>query len=151
MPQRFALLCLLLAPLLAGCGGTTDTSTVGLQVSEPRLVLPPPGADNAAGYMQLHNRGEAPIVLETLSSPRYGRVELHEMTHGDDGMMRMRQLDGLRIAPGDTVALKPHGRHLMLMAPEARPQAGDTVPLRIGYRLGDKQRELELALPAEAR
>ena len=39
----------------------------------------------------------------------------------------------------------------MLMAPEAQPQAGDTVPLRIDYRLGEAQRELELALPAEAR
>lgn len=151
MPQRFALLCLLLVPLLAGCGGAEHTSTEGLQVSEPRLVLPPPGADNAAGYMQLHNRGDVPIVLEALSSPRYGRVELHEMTHGNDGMMRMRQLEGLRIAPGETVVLQPHGRHLMLMEPEARPQAGDMVPLRIGYRLGEARRELALALPAEAR
>lgn len=151
MSFRFALFCLLIAPLIAACGGTEGASTAGLEVTEPRLVLPPPGADNAAAYMRLHNRGETAVVLGALSSPRYGRVELHEMTHGDDGMMRMRRLDGLRIGPGESVALQPHGRHLMLMAPEGRPRAGDTVPLHIRYRLGETPRELELALPVETR
>lgn len=151
MPQSVALFCLLLASLIAACGGTDDAPGEGLQITEPRLVLPPPGADNAAGYMQLHNPSDVPIVLKALSSPRYARVELHEMTHGDDGMMRMRRLEAVRIGPGESVALQPHGKHLMLMAPGERPQAGDTVPLHIRYSLGEVQRELELALPAEAR
>lgn len=151
MPQGFALFSLLLAALIAACGGPDVASSEALQVIGPRLVLPPPGADNAAGYMQLRNRADVPIVLEDLSSPRYARVELHEMTHGDNGMLRMRRLKALRIGPGESVALEPHGKHLMLMAPEARPQAGEVVPLRIRYRLGEAQRELELALPSEAR
>lgn len=151
MRHRVSLLCLL-ALLIAGCAGENPVPPgEALTVGAPRLLLPPPGADNAAAYMELRNQGADALTLERYASPHYERVELHDMVHGDDGMMRMRRIESLRIEPGESVSLAPHGRHLMLMAPRERPQAGESVALRITYLIGEERHDLELALPAEAR
>lgn len=152
MCQRMLLICLTVATALVACSGNDAVPPEeALQVSEPRLVLPPPGAENAAAYMRLHNAGEQAVELGQMASPAYARVELHDMIHGEDGMMRMRRIDDLRIAPGETVALAPHERHLMLMGPTRAPQPGDVVALTLRYRVAEAQYTVALSVPAEAR
>lgn len=152
LPNRLLLPCLLGSLLIAACAGeSTAPPDAALAISAPKLLLPPPGADTAAGYMDLRNRADAPLTLGALSSPTYTSVELHDMEHDDDGMMRMRRIESLRIAPGETVTLAPHGRHLMLMEPQIAPQSGDTVVLRIRYRLDGESYTREVSLPAESR
>lgn len=82
-------------------------------VREPYLRATQPGARVAGGYMTVTNTGAAPDRLIGGKLEGAGRFEVHEMTMADN-VMRMRPLkDGLTIAPGDTVALKPGGFHIM--------------------------------------
>ena len=72
----------------------------------------PPAAPVAAGYVTILNRGTAPDRLIAVKSPVAERIEIHQSSMVD-GVGRMRPVDGLSIAPGETVVLKPGGIHLM--------------------------------------
>jgi copper(I)-binding protein len=62
------------------------------------------------------------------------RVELHETTTGEDGVSRMRKLDGLQIKPGETVELKPLGAHLMLIGLKGPLKEGDTFKAKLNFK-----------------
>ena len=88
----------------------------------------PPGQPNTAAYLTLVNRGEAAIVVESVSSDVADKVEIHT-TRNVDGLVRMEPLQRLEVASGQRLALAPGGTHLMLLGLEAMPVAGDTVQL----------------------
>jgi periplasmic copper chaperone A len=83
-------------------------------VSGAWLRPPAPGLQVAAGYFDIVNRGDASIDLVGASSDLAGAVEIHSQTH-DGGVMQMRRLDKLTLAPGQTTTLAPGGTHLMLL------------------------------------
>jgi periplasmic copper chaperone A len=93
-----------------------------------------PGSDVAAAYLTLHNRGTAPVIIVSVSSPRAGEAMIHETTLVN-GQYAMRAHQPLRIEPGETVRLAPGGIHIMLHG-LARPLTpGEQVPLLL--RLAD--------------
>ncbi|MEN9708950.1 MAG: hypothetical protein RIQ68_1358 [Pseudomonadota bacterium] len=75
----------------------------------------PNGANVGAGYLRLTNTGSSPDRLISGATDVANRIEVHEMAM-DNGVMKMRALsDGLTLAPGQSVELKPGGYHLMIM------------------------------------
>ena len=76
---------------------------------------PLPGQSVAAGYCDIVNNGSRAVAIVGFSGADSGtvRVEMHETTD-HDGMVRMRPLKSLTIAPNTTVSLAPGGKHLML-------------------------------------
>lgn len=96
-----------------------------LEVRDAWIRAAPPGAMMLAGYAQLRNVGDAPIVVRGASSHAFGDVSLHESV-SENGVERMRPLERITIAPGTTVALAPGGKHLMLMRPAGTMAAGAT-------------------------
>lgn len=102
--------------------------TVGaLKIGHPWSRATPPAAKVGAGYLSIENTGTSPDRLVGGSSEAAGRLEIHE-TSLSDGIMRMREkTGGLPIAPGETVALKPGGLHLMLVDLKAPLKKGDKV------------------------
>lgn len=132
----------------------TEPSSVAadkaLTVEGARLLLPPPGRDTAAGYVTLGNRGDETLTVRGLSTEPYGRVEMHTMEH-EDGMMRMREIASIDIAPGESASLEPHGRHLMFIAPNSAPQPGDTVDVVIEYTVAGARYRQRSAFAVEAR
>ena len=77
----------------------------------------------------LHNKTANELKLVAVDSDMFARIEIHTMSM-DDGIMRMRRLDGLALPAGETVPLKPGGLHLMLFG--YRGAARDkTVPMRL--------------------
>jgi len=91
--------------------------------------LAPPGR-MMAGFVQIQNQGEAPVVLVDGHSEQFGRIEIHTMDM-EDGVMRMRRLDQLSIAPGETVELAPGGLHLMLIQPLRQFEIGQVIDLEL--------------------
>src|SRR5690606_11444702 len=85
-----------------------ETYRVGaIEIEAPWTRATPGGAKVAGGYLMITNKGSAPDRLIGGSATVAGRLEVHEMSVVD-GVMRMRPLkDGLEIAPGATVELKP--------------------------------------------
>jgi periplasmic copper chaperone A len=78
--------------------------------------------------------------LVSASSPVAGLVEIHEMRM-DGNIMRMRAVDALELPPGQAVALKPGGYHVMLMALKQQLKPGDTVPVTLVVEGANKQRQ----------
>jgi len=89
-----------------------------------------PGRDMSAGFMSFKNTGDANITLVSASSEAAGRVELHTSIH-EDGMMKMRKLDQLLVAPGETVVFAPGGHHLMLFNCDAQVFMGGHVMMTL--------------------
>jgi periplasmic copper chaperone A len=72
-------------------------------------------------------------------------VELHQ-TVDEDGMTRMRRVDGIDVQADESVRLEPGGLHLMLIDVNRRVVRGDSVELRLRF-----ERAGEIEVRAEVR
>jgi copper(I)-binding protein len=98
-----------------------------LVIEAPWIRATPGGAKVAGGYLKVTNTGKEADRLIGGSLPVAEDVEVHEMGMAGN-VMKMRRLpDGLEIAPGQTVELKPGGNHLMFMGLSAGLKAGEPV------------------------
>ena len=68
----------------------------------------------SAGYLVLTNNTDHAIVIDEVTSPHFGSVEMHETTI-ENGISRMRQIAELVIPANGSVTLERGGKHLMLM------------------------------------
>lgn len=104
-----------------------------------------PGQKASGAFVQLRSPDAARLVAA--STPAAARVEIHEMKMVD-GVMQMRQIPGLDLPAGQTVALQPGGLHLMLMDLKQPLQNGQTLPLTLTVeRAGKPAETLQLQLP----
>lgn len=96
-------------------------------------VRPTLGAGRTtAAYLTITNSGTAADRLVAAEIPHAGSVEIH--TAGmEDGIMRMRRLEGLDIAPGATVHLAPGGIHIMVIGLSEPIKSGDEIPLTLTF------------------
>lgn len=143
-----AFLFAMIAALAAGCGQAaqeTPQPEAATEASEPaaatlsvRDAWAPPtpgGVEVSAGYAVIANAGDSEDALVAASSPRAGRVEIHEMEH-DNGVMRMRQVPSLAIAAGGEVELAPAGRHLMFFGVTQPFAEGEEIPVELRFQSG---------------
>ena len=117
-------MALCVAMVLNACAPVTEQSG---PVFEDAWIRPlPPGMKMTAAFGTLSNPGKKPLVFNSFSSPSFGDVSLHR-TREVDGVSKMREVDELRVAPGESVVLEPGGYHLMLMVPGSDLEPGQTV------------------------
>lgn len=114
--------CLFLAvSALTGAAHAAD-----IAIDRPWSRATPAGASVGAGYVTLKNSGAAPDKLISASAPDVaGKVEIHEMTM-DNGVMKMRPVQGVEIPAGKSVELKPGGYHIMFMGLKKPLKAGES-------------------------
>ena len=94
-----------------------------------------PGASVGAAYLGgLTNAGARPDKLLRASTPVAASVELHTMNVDDQGVMRMREIDAIELAPKQTVRMRPGmGMHFMLMGLHAPLKQGETFPMTLQF------------------
>ncbi len=109
-------LLILFAFALVACGAEVQPPLVA---SDVRITGPM--AQMKAGYMTLTNNTDEAIAITSVSSPQFGRAEIHESVVEND-VAQMRPVGALTIAPGETMRLEPGGKHLMLMQPVGGPE-----------------------------
>jgi copper(I)-binding protein len=108
---------LVLAALVTLCGAACaeEYKLGSLTIKDPWARATPKGAPVGGGYVTIINNGSEPDRLIGASLADAGRVEVHEMSMAG-GVMKMRPVtDGVEIKPGETVALKPGGYHMMFL------------------------------------
>jgi copper(I)-binding protein len=126
------------APMLAVA--TID----GVEISEPRLRLPPNGRDVTAGYLTLTNGSDKAQKLVGASSPKAERIELHAHLKGADGMAQMRQVQQVEIPAKGTAVLAPGGLHLMVFGIKEPMKPGDSFPVELTF---EGIRKVSFAMP----
>lgn len=102
-----------------------------------------PGQPAGSGFLTLENKGASADRLLGISSPAAGRVEVHTMNVVDDVMV-MRPVDGLEIAPGETLAMEPGGMHLMFLDLAQPLGEGGSVAVTLTF---EKAGAVEIELP----
>lgn len=126
-----------------------DYTTGDIRIVHPYATPTAPGVPNGAAYaVRLQNEGSQADRLVAASSPAAERVELHRMEVDAQGVMRMREVEAIEIAPGAAVVMKPgEGYHLMLLGLRQALRDGDSVPLKLRFERGGEV-EVELAVQA---
>ena len=103
----------------------------GLEMESTPWVRLMPG-DMTGGYFVLRNDGEQDYRIVAAQAPISEVVELHEHAHVD-GVMRMRQVEGLDLPAGETLVLEPGGLHLMFIGLHEPLTAGDWIPVILEF------------------
>ncbi len=103
----------------------------GITVEHPWARASAGEATTGAVYLTVTDNGR-PDRLTGASTPAAAEAGLHESSE-DNGVMKMRPLDGIALDPGKPVAFKPNGYHVMLTGLKAPLHAGDTFPLTLTF------------------
>jgi periplasmic copper chaperone A len=127
--------------LLASCSGG------GRIVVTDAMARPAPLEGGAGGaFMTIRNETGQADRLSSAASPAAQSVELHE-TVDDNGVMRMvPQPDGWEVAPGERLALKPGGKHIMLLGLIRPLKAGDIIEVTLNF---DKAGPVMIQVPVK--
>lgn len=127
-----------LAALTVLLGAAATQAQVMVQDAWVRATVAQQQATGA--FMRLTSPKDVRLV--GASSPLTPVVEVHEMAL-QDNVMRMRQVPGIELPQGMSVALKPGGYHLMLMNLKQQVKAGDTVSLTLVFEDKAGRRETQ--------
>ena len=97
----------------------------------------PGGSTVGAAYLEIFGDEKSADRLIGISSPVAGRAEIH--THKEvDGVMKMRKVDSIEIAPGTSHLLQPGGDHVMLFDLKAPLKQGTDLELTLSFeKAGD--------------
>jgi copper(I)-binding protein len=146
MNVRSLVLALLVAMTATGVHAE-DYKAGTLQISNPWTRATPKGAQVAGGYLKITNTGTTPDRLTGGSAEVAKRFEIHEMSM-DGGVMKMREVkEGVVIAPGATVELKPGGFHIMMVNLSKPLAKGEKVKGSLTFEKAGKV-EVEFAVEA---
>lgn len=140
----------LIALVVAGLSLTLSSlearaESANLEVSGGFLRASPGMAKIGAGFVTITSRADADRLLG-FRSPACARPELH--THVmDNGMMRMRQVEAIKVPAGGSTVLGPGGLHLMFIDLTAPLVEGEEVPVTLIF---EQAGEIEITLPVKA-
>lgn len=126
------LLILFLSIMTNSLALAADKSAVTVENSYARAV--PPTARNSGAFMLIRNDSDQTRKVVSAKSNISQVTELHKHIN-DNGVMRMRRVDAIKIPPHGTVELKPGGYHVMLINLNHPLKPGD--PVHIDLTLDD--------------
>jgi copper(I)-binding protein len=100
-------------------------------VAEPWARSTTAGQKAAGAFMTLKGGAQADRLLSG-ATPAAERVELHTMSM-EGNVMRMREVPGIDVPSGQTVALAPGGLHVMFMGLKEPLKPGSVVPITLKF------------------
>lgn len=103
-----------LAGLLTATCAAADFTAGSLQLNDLWIRASVPGQTNGAGYLQIINPTTAADKLIAIESEASNRVELHTVIT-EDGVAKMREVNGITIPANGDVKLAPGSYHIMFL------------------------------------
>ncbi len=117
---------------LAGPSSGHEVTSNGVTVAHPWARATPGGATVGAAYMEIKTADGTVDRLIGAKSDIAGRVEVH--THIMDGdIMKMRRVDAIELAAGQSKVFSPGGDHVMLFDLKQPLKEGDLVKLTLTF------------------
>lgn len=127
-----ARLCLLLLLGIAPTVAAHSYKLGEIQVGHIWARATAEGAKAASVYVPLLNQGKTEDKLISVSTPVATSTALHE-SRVKDGISSMHDITELPLPPGQPVALRPGGKHIMLMGMKQQLKEGDQFPLTLTF------------------
>lgn len=118
--------------------GFAVASQAQVIVKAPWVRATVPDQQATGAFMQLTSKQDVKLVAA--SSDIAGLVEVHEMKM-EQGVMKMRPVEGLRLPAGQMVELKSGGYHMMLMDLKKQVKSGSEVQITLVFESAKGQRE----------
>jgi copper(I)-binding protein len=131
-PSPTAMLAALLFMFIAAPQvDAADAPARNIEVISPWARATPPVAKMGAAYLEI--RARAADTLVSATSPVAERIEIHA-TVENNGVLQMRPLDSIPVAPGKPAMLAPGGTHIMLVGLRAPLATGTSFPLTLKFK-----------------
>jgi periplasmic copper chaperone A len=107
-----------------------SAQTSDVQITDAWARATPGGAQSAAAYVTVESTGGD--KLTGVSTPAAQKADIHSMTM-NNGVMTMRQVDGIDLPPGQKVTLKPGGYHIMMTGLAKPLEVGQSFPMTLNF------------------
>lgn len=144
MKKLFSSVAVVIGVLLASPAGAQNASNPGLAFDAPWVRASAPGQKNGAGYVQIQNKGSQTDRLISATTANVGRVELHTIIN-ENGVAKMRQVQGIEVPAGASATLAPGGFHIMFMGLNAPFKVGEVVPVTLRFeKAGEVRVDFEI-------
>ena len=130
--------------------GNAAFAADGIMISENSAWVraTPPGVSTTAIYLTVMNHGISEISLLGAKSEISPRLELHTHKH-EDGVMKMQQVESIKIAAGEQTNLMPHAEHIMVFNISKPLAAGEQIKVELAFDNG-KTQTIEVPVLKEA-
>ena len=109
-----ALSGMVIAYFIAASAMAADYKAGSISINDPWSRATPRGAQTAIGYMTIKNNGTTPDRLIGGSVDVANSFQFHSMVM-ENGVAKMRDLNGIAIKPGQAIEFKPGGSHGMFV------------------------------------
>jgi copper(I)-binding protein len=116
--------------IIVSTAGAALAQSTDIEIKNAWARATPGGAQAAAAYVTIEAPGGD--RLTGVSTPAAQKADIHSMTM-DNGVMKMRQVDGLDLPAGQAVTLKPGGYHIMLTGLAKPLEEGQSFPLTLDF------------------
>lgn len=127
-------LWLLTASLLSPLAGAQS-----LQVQHAYVRATPPNAATSAVFATLVNHDNQDHYIVDATTPAAEKAELHDVIHQGE-VMKMRQIEALKVPANSTLQLKPGSFHIMLFRMPKPLVEGDDIEVNLTLRSGEQLR-----------
>lgn len=139
-------LLLCVAPAYAVSPAKANTQDVSVSDAYARPTVA--GQSQGGAFLRLHNSSTRVQTLLSAETPIAARTELHTHIH-ENGVMKMRQIKGIRIPAKGTVVLEPGGLHLMFFDLKHTLEVGKSFPVKLKFDTGRSQTVTVTVRPLE--
>jgi len=125
-------LLLSLSFLAGGPASAHDYELGSLVIQHPWARASIGQAKAGAAYLTIVNHGQSADRLIAAATPAAKHAKPH--THLlEDGVIKMRPVEAIEIAPGEPAVLQPGGLHIMLMGLAAPLETGKPFPMTLVF------------------
>ena len=147
MRRLFYAAALAIVAIASGAGQAQEFKVGDLLIDHPWARASIGQAKAGAAYLVVSNRGTEADRITAADTPVAKRAEFH--THiMEGGVMKMRPVGAVEVAPGEPVVFQPGGLHVMLMGLKAPLKEGETFPLTLKFEnAGQVEIQVKIGAP----
>lgn len=135
---------------ITACGNESSATDTTIATEETTPVTPtitvsgqwartsPMATDMGAAYMTINSDMDDELLSAKVDMSIAMMTQIHETVMGDDGSMKMQEVEKIDIKAGTPAELKPGGYHVMLMQLKSPLETGSTISVTLTFaKAGD--------------
>ena len=113
------------------------SASASIMLKDGHVRAMPASVPNTAAYLTLMNHSDSAVSLVSVTTPVAEEAQLHTLIE-ENGVVKMRQVEGFDIQSQGTLMLQPSGNHIMLLSLTKPLVVGDKVPFTLTFSDGEQ-------------